>query len=164
MRRHPGLRGLSQEHHYALLFAKRLQAYRHADEAWLVQQADALHRSLRAFWDGALAAHFAAEEQRLPWARLSPVWRTRLRQDHERIAQLWREASVAAPERTLITRLGSELAAHARWEERELLPAVEAAAPQSELRALEDSFRDLPDAALEWLPPPVEAEKRTTAE
>jgi hypothetical protein len=154
--RHEGLQPLSREHHFALLYAKRLQAYREASPEWLRERRAQLQRCLSGFWDGALANHFIIEEQHLPWARLSPDWASRLWEDHARIAALWQAARKEPTDAEALAQLGSELSAHARWEERELFPAVEAATPQPELRALVERFGELPSADPAWLPPPLE--------
>lgn len=153
MRRHKGLQALSRDHHFALLYGKRLQNYRDAEPAWLEQRWAALKQRLQGFWENALAAHFAVEEQHLPWARIAPQWRERLLQEHAQIAQLWQETTAAAsPPRAMLAQLGEALYNHARWEDRELFPIIEANVSASELEAVAARIGEMPDADPDWLP------------
>lgn len=158
MKRHAGLQTLSRDHHFALVYAKRLQHYQDAEEAWLTRNRAVVQERLQDFWKGALAAHFAAEEEHLPWDRIPPIWREQLLQEHAWIKRLWHAAgSAAAPSKEMLAELGKALHDHARWEDRELFPAIEAALAQPELDALEIRFTGLPAADPQWLPPKPEA-------
>ncbi len=116
MKRDERLRGLSSEHHTALVIARRAPS---EPAAWL-----------RARFDGELAPHFAIEEELL----LPPLVRAgatdlvdRTLEDHATLRLL-----VAAAERddpTARTDFAERLTAHVRFEERELFPACEAHVP-----------------------------------
>lgn len=154
MQRHEGLQALSREHHFALLYGKRLQNYRAAKPVWLEQRWAELKQRLQDFWENALAAHFAAEEQHLPWGRIAPRWRERLLQEHAEIARLWQETSSAAlPPKAMLVQLGEALYNHARWEDRELFPIIEANVSEPELRAMAALIGEMPAADPAWLPP-----------
>lgn len=154
MQRHKGLQSLSREHHFALLYGKRLHRYCDAEQAWLEQCWVELRQGLQDFWEKALAAHFAAEEQHLPWARIAPQWRERLLQEHVQIARLWQAASAAAsPHGATLAQLGEALYDHARWEDRELFPIIEANVSESELEAVAARIGEMPAADPAWLPP-----------
>lgn len=154
IRRHKGLQTLSREHHFALLYGKRLQNYRDAEQPWLERGWAELRQRLRDFWENALAVHFAAEEQHLPWDRIAPRWRERLLQEHSQIERLWQEVSAAAaPPRAALAQLGEALCDHARWEDRELFPVIEANVPESELEAVAVRIGEMPAADPAWLPP-----------
>ncbi len=154
MQRHKGLQALSRDHHFALLYGKRLQNYCDAEPAWLERRWAELKQRLQDFWEYALAAHFAAEEQHLPWTRIAPQWRERLLQEHAQIAQLWREASTTtSPSKPMLAQLGEALYNHARWEDRELFPIIEANASEPELEAAAAQIGEMPAADPAWLPP-----------
>jgi hemerythrin-like domain-containing protein len=121
MKRHPVLQPLSDDHHRALILARRLRRLAASGDA--VDLRD-LSREVRRTFEADLAPHFAVEEEvLLPALRdagvADPVDRTL--DDHARIRALvagaWTDATVRA--------LGALLERHVRFEERELFPAAE---------------------------------------
>lgn len=123
MKRAPELRGLSDDHHGALVLAKRA---REAAAGGNPDSVEALWTTLQAAYEADLAPHFAIEE-----AHLVPLLRTvdgsaplirRLEDDHAAL----RVAIIGGPfdARTLDT-LGARLHARVRFEERELFPFAE---------------------------------------
>ena len=121
MKRSTALRSLSREHHHALTVAQRLRRADDPDEA----TSDFLE-----FWRADGEEHFRIEE-----AVLLPLWALLGKIDERAAAQLSREhlaiRSVALslpsqkPSLETLHALGSDLAAHVRFEERELFPLIE---------------------------------------
>ena len=134
MKRSEALRSLSRDHHQALAVAQDL---RRTDDP---QQAAA---RFRVFWDREGAHHFRVEEEVLlpTWAVLGTV-------DAESAARLAREhLELRALARTLgptpsiesARELGERLAAHVRFEERELFPMIETDLGPDGLQQLADA-------------------------
>ncbi len=123
MKRSPALQPLSREHHRALKLAK--QCARAAASGDAAQVAQTCHIALQDF-AGELEPHFLAEESellpRLPDAEQCLVARTL--QDHGRLRDL--RNGLQRQEAVALAEFASCLAAHVRFEERELFPAVEA--------------------------------------
>lgn len=125
MKRSPSLQPLSREHHAALVLARACERAGRSGNADAV--AAACVRALTEY-AAQIAAHFELEEQRLlPLlhgdAGQALVQRTLA--DHRALRALLdglRQNDAAA-----LARFGETLAAHVRFEERELFPAVEAA-------------------------------------
>jgi hemerythrin-like domain-containing protein len=141
MKRHPGLRDLSVDHHHALVQAHRLQA---ADTDAPTQQAT--FDGFVSFWREHTGPHFREEEEALLpfFARYGDV-------DAEPIRQMQREhilirrdvaallAMSTADARTrnsAMQALGRQLEAHVRLEERVVFPLIEAALPEQALSQL----------------------------
>lgn len=105
MQRDPRLRGLSSEHHHALVLARRAPSIP-IDE-------------LRAQFDREIAPHFAVEEELLlPALRASsPELVERTERDHEAIRAALAEGEPA--------RFAELLVEHVRFEERTLFPVCE---------------------------------------
>lgn len=120
MRRAAALRPLSRDHHVALEHALRLRRARETDVPVVVA-------SFLAFFVGDGERHFRAEEEvLLPLvpADAEPAGR-RLTRDHAEIRRRAR-ALGEQPDRDAAAELGELLAAHVRFEERELFPLLEA--------------------------------------
>lgn len=124
MKRHPDLRSLSDDHHTALVLARRTRraAERGGDDAGVLE---AQWRDVvRAFADE-LEPHFAIEERWL-LPRLEAAGETRLVErncaDHARLRELVRESS-SAP---VLAEFAALLERHVRFEEREVFVRFEA--------------------------------------
>lgn len=119
MKRHPSLIALSREHHTALVWAKRAQRSGESDPNVLVKQ-------LIALFERELEPHFATEER-----DLLPILQQRghhalvrkTLEDH-RALRAEVERMRAGHAESLAT-FGVALAAHVRFEEREMFPVVE---------------------------------------
>ena len=120
MRRDPRLRGLSAEHHHALVLARRAAGQ---SGAWL-----------RARFEAELAPHFAVEERVLLPALGDDPLVARTLEDHRAL-----RAEVEAAERgdaEAVARFAERLVAHVRFEERELFPRCEEVLPAEVLEAV----------------------------
>jgi hemerythrin-like domain-containing protein len=114
------LRGLSSEHHHALVLARAVE--RQID-AWSTSDG----ARLRDRFDRQLEPHFFAEEQvLLPALRAAgrPDLCERVERDHARLRRAVTRAS--AGDASAARAFGAELAEHVRFEERDLFPACEA--------------------------------------
>lgn len=121
MKRSRALRSLSRDHHRALLIAQQMRRAEDAAEA---------AAAFLEFWKGHGERHFRIEEEvLLPcWALLGTV-------DQQAAAQLSREhLQIRAAGRAVdldtrcldrVHELGAQLAAHIRFEERQLFPLIE---------------------------------------
>jgi len=124
VKRHPDLRPLSEDHHTALVLARRTRraAERGGDDAGAL---DAQWRDVVRAFAAELEPHFATEERwMLP--RLEESGETRLvertRADHARLRELVRDAA-SAP---VLAEFAALLERHVRFEERELFVRFEA--------------------------------------
>lgn len=131
MKRHPCLVPLSDDHHRALVLARRLKREGAPSGAALAALADEVRR----VFDSELEPHFQVEEQLLvpPLERAGAGALTRrLREDHaelrRRIRRDWAPADVVP--------LGALLEAHVRFEERVLFPEAEARLSPAALEAI----------------------------
>jgi iron-sulfur cluster repair protein YtfE (RIC family) len=122
LKRHPALAPLSREHHHALVWARRLRLA--GDETRRSPSAGAAVGDFLAYFRSEMGRHFTSEEEvlapLLAGIGYEPV---RLFADHEEIRRLvGRLESAALPADLLdtLTRLGTVLEAHVRYEEREL--------------------------------------------
>jgi hypothetical protein len=134
MKRHPALAELSRDHHHALVVARTLCRAAPGDTDGAVQ-------AFAEYWDADGLAHFRLEEDvllpayaihgdaRHPAIIQMLVDHMLIRRDAEAIA------GGSAPAEVL-GRLGVELAAHVRLEEREVFPLIEQTIPAAELDAL----------------------------
>jgi hemerythrin-like domain-containing protein len=127
VKRSPELAPLSRDHHVALEHALRLRRATSEDIATVVAR-------FLAFFVADGERHFAREEELLlpavP-ADEAPA-RERLLTEHEEIRRRAR-ALEDRPDRAAAADLGELLAAHVRFEERELFPMLEARLPAPEL-------------------------------
>ncbi|WP_373699455.1 hemerythrin domain-containing protein [Neisseria dentiae] len=114
LKRHPDLIERSREHHHSLALCVRI----------LRNPADNHQADIEAHLPD-LLAHFSAEENQFAplWPKLDPALRARFEADHRQL-----RAMAAAPQygsETWNTGFARTLRDHARFEERELFPAVE---------------------------------------
>lgn len=120
MKRDPRLRGLSSDHHRALVLARRLAR---AGAAWA--RDDGL--ALGAQFDAELEPHFRVEEEVLLPALRSAGASALVERTLADHAAMRASVSVArAGDGAAARALGAQLLAHVRFEERELFPACEA--------------------------------------
>ena len=122
MKRTPALTPLSHDHHQALVVAQRLRR---------AQEFDGPAREFHHFWASQGRAHFAIEEEvLLPlWAALGNAELEhveRVAREHLAIRAAALDLEWAAADIDRLHRLGELLAAHVRYEERVLFPAIEA--------------------------------------
>lgn len=137
MKRSDRLIKLSREHHHALVLAKRAQELGSRPGP----ETEAFMAQLVATFDTELEAHFAAEEKTLLPAlkrvgELALVERTLF--EHDELRYLIRR--VAERDTVSLIRFGVTLAAHVRFEERELFNAAEWVLTSETLNAI---HRDL---------------------
>ena len=119
MKRHPSLIALSREHHAALVWAKRAQRSGELDPNVLMVQ-------LIALFERELDPHFATEERDiLPilQQRGHHALVTKTLEEH-RVLRVEIDRMCAGHAEALAT-FGAALAAHVRFEEREMFPVVE---------------------------------------
>lgn len=125
MKRDPRLRPLSEDHHHALVVARRVEragADRRVDAA--------LVNEIAAWFARDLEAHFAIEEQHLlPALRAAgrDDLATRLASEHG--AMRGHLDAALAGDAARLASFGAALREHVRFEERELFPACEADLP-----------------------------------
>lgn len=130
MKRHPCLVPLSDDHHRALVLARRLLRCGSAPE-----ELDSLESESRRAFEAELEPHFQVEERWLVPAldRAGATRLTeRLRSDHDRIRRLVGDAWT----RDAAQALGALLERHVRFEERVLFPEAERLLSQAELEAV----------------------------
>jgi hemerythrin-like domain-containing protein len=123
MKRGPELRALSDDHHRALVLAKR--AAEAAAEGGL-DAVEAMWRAVRLAYQADLAPHFAIEEALLlpPLSRAgAAAMVSRVEKDH---ASLRAWALDGPHDSATLAAFGERLRAHVRFEERELFPFAEA--------------------------------------
>lgn len=119
MKRHPVLIPLSQEHHHSLALCLRILR----DPKQNYQNELTQH-----FID--LEQHFQSEEQILAtlWQKLNqPALRLRFESDHQQLRQLYQSPRFDCAEWNIA--FCTQLREHARFEERELFPAIEPLLP-----------------------------------
>ena len=137
MKRSEALRSLSRDHHQALALAQEL---RRADDP--ARAAARFHE----FWHREGILHFRVEEEVLlpTWELLGTVHAeatARLAREHREL----RAAALALgadPPLAAVHDLGERLAAHVRFEERELFPLIEADLGPGELEKLARTVAD----------------------
>lgn len=124
MIRHPSLLTLSREHHRALVLAKRAAQAACGDRE--AQQTMCAHVAVT--FAAELEPHFCGEERDLPPllsdAAGQPLL-SRFAADHAALRRLAGELAEGRGE--LLAEFADLLAAHVRFEERELFPAIEQA-------------------------------------
>ena len=126
MRRSAWLQPLSREHHHALSLAK--QCTRAASSGDATQIAAACQAALQGY-AAQLTPHFQVEESEL-LPRLGPAQQALVQRtlaEHARLRELCH--GLQRREATALAEFGSLLAAHVRFEETVLFPALEAIAP-----------------------------------
>ena len=131
MKRSKALRSLSRDHHKALSVALDLRRFQDVGQA--------SGRFLEFWPDGAL--HFRIEEEvLLPyWELLGTVNAeavARLSAEHRALRAAALEVSAGTASLSSLRNLGAKLAAHVRFEERELFPIIEADLGEHELETL----------------------------
>lgn len=134
MKRDPRLRGLSSEHHQALVLARSLQR----SSTWTPDDGAKLSRRFEA----ELEPHFRVEEEvLLPALRRAGagVVADTIEADHAFLRA--NVAAARAGDAQAAQALGERLQAHVRFEERELLPACEELLPD---QVLDDVARRVP--------------------
>ncbi len=115
MKRHPALIPLSQEHHHALALCLRI-----------LREPDRNHSQAITGHLDDLERHFAQEEQQFAplWHKLpEPTLKQRFETEHARLRQLFQAARFDDAQWN--TEFATLLRDHARFEERELFPALE---------------------------------------
>ncbi len=135
MKRHLSLRNLSDDHHRALVLARRLR--RLAAERETVDLA-ALSREVRQEFDVELEPHFRIEERwLLPSLRAKGAddLARRTTGDHARLRELVRSPWT----RDTAAELGALLETHVRFEERVLFPKAEALLSDAELASVREA-------------------------
>jgi hypothetical protein len=120
VKRAPTLIQLSREHHAALVLAKHARAC--AGDA---AAGSALLARIKAGHTADLLAHFAAEERELPGALapIAPELILRLFDEHACLRALL--VRIGHGDMSALQPFGELLAAHVRFEERELFPCFE---------------------------------------
>lgn len=137
MKRDPRLRPLSEDHHHALVVARRVE------RAGAEGRVDAaLVNEIAAWFARDLEAHFTVEEQHLvPALRAAghDDLATRLKAEHQAMRGDL-DAAIAGDAARLAS-FGAALREHVRFEERELFPACEADLPAGVLDEVERRAR-----------------------
>lgn len=135
MKRHPSLQPLSDDHHRALVLARRLRRTSTGMDATVL---GALAREVRREFDEDLEPHFRVEERRLLPAlegRGEGRLAAQTLEDHARLRALvhgvWSEATAQT--------LGGLLERHVRFEERVLFPEAESVLSEAELASVRDA-------------------------
>lgn len=118
MKRHVALESFSRDHNVALITARALTESRPGAEA-----------DFEKLWADELQDHFEQEESLLGPLLDSEHWR-QLCLEHAQI----RDLRCTLP--GSVSRLGSNLEAHVRWEERTLFPWIESHASEEQMEAL----------------------------
>jgi hemerythrin-like domain-containing protein len=135
VKRHPSLVPLSDDHHRALVLARRLRQFSSTAEA---TEIESLAADVRREFEMDLERHFRIEER---W--LLPVLvdrgagelANRIAKDHARLRTL----VGGAWERDTANTLGTLLEKHVRFEEREVFPKAESLLLDDELTAVRDA-------------------------
>lgn len=127
MKRHPSLRPLSDDHHRALVLARRLRRASSGPEL-----TDSLSREVRHEFEAELEPHFRIEERWLLPALEAggaAALAEQMAQDHARLRALVRDTWT----RGTAEQLGTLLEKHVRFEERVLFPRAEELLSEAEL-------------------------------
>lgn len=136
MKRHPSLQPLSDDHHGALVLARRLRRHSTATDS---ADVDSLAREVRQKFEVELEPHFRAEEVSLLPA-LAEKGAAELAEqtadDHVRLRSLvggvWRQGTAQE--------IGTLLEKHVRFEERVLFPKAESLLSEGELASVRDAI------------------------
>ena len=141
MKRIAELRDLSDDHHTALVLARRCREWAKRDDPDAL--ADAWRRVREAF-AAHLAPHFEIEERHL-LPGLEAIGESalagRIRADHAALRAL---VEAPAPDRDAAERFGQQLESHVRFEEREVFEVAQSRLPAAALRAIADACRSIP--------------------
>lgn len=148
MTRSESLQPLSHDHYQGLITVRRIREM--LDEG---EDPAEITRFARRFWEEHLRRHFEAEE-----AHILPALdalgieglAARIREEHAAIREQVRGLPPEGARRQALTRLADTLYVHARFEEREVFPALEEQADDETLRAIgEHLHRDEARSGLE---------------
>jgi hemerythrin-like domain-containing protein len=123
VKRHPHLQPLSDDHHTALVLARRMR--RVAGDAGDPAELAKTWEDARASFARELAPHFRVEEERLFPPLAAAGEKTLVEhalEDHARL----RELIGSTPSLEIASAFGKRLHRHVRFEERELFPRAEA--------------------------------------
>ncbi len=134
MKRHRALLPLSDDHHRALVLARRARRAASLDDGEL----ELLARDAQRAFDAELEPHFRVEEDvLLPVlaARCEELLRRRTADDHGALRSLARVAWT----REVARAFGERLEKHVRFEERVLFPRAESLLSEAELEAVFDA-------------------------
>lgn len=124
MKRHPQLQDLSREHHGALKLAR---AARQAAESNDASQVAALAQRVARLFAVELEPHFCVEEQGILLQMAAAGERALVQRTLEEHAEMRRLVStLAVPDAATLLRFADLLAAHVRFEERDLFEAAQA--------------------------------------
>ncbi len=152
MKRHPGLMGLSEDHHGGLVQARWLRqaAGLEAPRRGTAVSPEQATQAFLEFWRAELNRHLEVEEQLLLPARSRyapedhPL-AVRMLLEHVRLRRLvldlGRRVLAGTAHLSLMGELGRELEAHIRFEERELFPLIESEMPEEALSELVELTR-----------------------
>jgi hemerythrin-like domain-containing protein len=161
MKRTPGLRTLSEDHHHGLVQARQLRRATEADEA---DSVEAAVKGFLDFWQKDAAPHFRKEEEVLlpVMARyggdLSRRPLVEMLEDHARIRglvmQLSDEAIGGNVRTDTLHEIGELLEAHIRLEERVVFPLIEESLSEANLTELAARLevRDAGPRVEPWVP------------
>ncbi len=158
MKRHPGLRDLSSDHHQGLVHARHLVKAAAAtlesgtgDTADTANTAVETSRAFLTFWAEHTNHHFREEEEVLlpMFARYGDPWEppvVRMLVEHVEIRRLvgdlarQMKATPGTPHPDIMHALGALLHDHIRHEEDVLFPLIEGAVPSEVLLELPEAF------------------------
>jgi hypothetical protein len=141
VKRIPALRDLSDDHHTALVLARRC---RQAAGAGGGDALDAVWDQVLEAFDGHLAPHFQIEERLLVPALETigePALASRVRADHTALRAL---VETASPSRAVVEQFGLVLESHVRFEEREVFELAQSRLPAATLEAIAEACRTTP--------------------
>lgn len=133
MKRIPGLRDLSDDHHAGLVLARRCKQAARSDSASAHEEAWSHAREAFALQ---LAPHFQIEEELLLPALESlgeAALAERIRTEHRALRAIERETAAT---RERLARLGALLDAHIRFEEREVFEPCQHRLPSGAIEAI----------------------------
>ena len=135
MRRSEALRSLSRGHYQALSIGRDL---RRANDA------EAAAEKFLEFWNREGALHFRLEEEVLVpyWAAVHAEATARLAREHLQLRAAALEMAGGTRPIAFVRQLGGKLAAHVRFEERELFPLIEADLGAAKLERLARAVAD----------------------
>jgi len=134
MKRHPSLVVLSDDHHRALVLARRLKR-----STAVAEDLASLESEVRRAFEAELEPHFLVEERWLvpPLERAGAAQLAgRLRDDHARVRQLVQRSPWTWE---VVAELGALLERHVRFEERILFPEAESLLSDAELDAVKEA-------------------------
>lgn len=135
MKRHPSLQPLSDDHHTALVLARRLRGSASEGDPGALR---ALTREVQEILEAELEPHFRIEETwLLPALAAQGADRfvERIARDHARLRELIRHGW----SRDTPHQIGTLLEKHVRYEERQVFPATETLLSPAELDAIRNA-------------------------